>query len=299
MAATLHVRVPATTANLGSGFDCVGIAFDILDDYRLEPRQDAAVRVTVEGEGADRVPLDETHLVVSSLREGLRHWGGSLRGFDLHCTNRIPHSRGLGSSAAAIVGGLSLAWGIAHPRAELDRYEVARVASLLEGHPDNAGAAALGGAVLGWIEGEQVTTVGLDLHRGFRALAWVPEFHVPTAGARHVLPDSVPRLDAVSQAVSAATLPIALHRRPDLLLAATADRLHQRYRAGLMAPSYALMESLRTAGVPAAISGAGPTVIAVGTDVELAGVDVVPAPGFELHHLAVGGGVELGASHAR
>ena len=294
---TLRVRVPATTANLGSGFDCVGLALDFHDELQLELLDDAGTLVVeVEGEGAGDVPTDETHLVVSSLLAGLREWGGQRPGMRLRCSNRIPHSRGLGSSASAIVAGLTLAWGISRPGEELDRAELTRVSSFMEGHPDNAGAAVWGGAVLGWFEGDDVKLVRLDVPSTIGARVWVPQFEVKTAGARSVLPDAVPRQDAVAQAIAAAALPLALERRPDLLLAATADRLHQRYRAGLMQPSFELMTTLRAAGVAATISGAGPTVIAVGTREQLAPGDAVAADGFERRPRALGPGVQLTVS---
>ncbi len=294
---TLRVHVPATTANLGSGFDCVGMALDFHDELELEVTRDPGVLdVVVVGEGAGAVPLEESHLVVSSLLAGLREWGGERPGMRLRCINRIPHSRGLGSSASAIVAGLAFAWGISHPGEELDRVELTRVSSAIEGHPDNAGAAVWGGAILGWFEGDGVQLVRLDVPAAIGTRVWVPRFEVKTAGARSVLPDVVPRKDAVAQAIAAAALPLALERRHDLLLAATADRLHQSYRAGLMESSWALMTELRSAGVPAAISGAGPTVFAVGTVEQLAPGDAVPCDGFERHELPLGPGVELTGS---
>lgn len=286
----MRVTVPATTANLGSGFDCVGLAVDWYDELELELGGDEVV-VEVVGEGAGQVPLDESHLVVASIQRGLREWGdGSLPGMRLRCRNTIPHSRGLGSSAAAIVGGLALAWGIVGA-GSLDLAELGRLASLLEGHADNAAAAVHGGATLGWIDGDDVSIQPLRLHGELRSRVWVPEHEVLTKGARSVLPDRVPRLDAVAQAASAATLVLALERRPELLLRATSDRLHQHYRAGMMPESHRLMLELRDAGVPATISGAGPTVFAVGTTEQLAGA---PDPeGFTVHELRFGRGVEL------
>lgn len=292
---TLHVRVPATTANVGSGFDCVGIAVDCYDEVELEVHPDPTLlRVVVEGEGAGSVPLDERHLVVSSLLAGLAEWGGRRPGMVIRCRNRIPHSRGLGSSAAAIVAGLALAWGLSQPGVDPDREELTRVSSRMEGHPDNAGAAVWGGGVLGWFRGDDVRLVRLRLHPDLGVRVWVPAFEVPTAGARSVLPDLVPRLDAVEQAIRAALLPMALERRPDLLLEATDDRLHQPYRADLMRPSWDLVRALRDVGVPATISGAGPTVFAIGTGPQLAAGDLVACPGFERSPLSIGRGVELG-----
>ena len=294
MGRRLHVRVPATTANVGSGFDCLGISFDLFDELELELTDDPGeLSVAVDGAGAGTVPLDERHLVVRSIREGLSEWGGGPHGLRLTCHNAIPHSRGLGSSAAAIVAGLAFAWAIARPGRELDRTELTRVSSRMEGHPDNAGAAVWGGAILAWFEGDGVRLVNLDVHATLGVRVWVPDFEVATAGARSVLPDDVPRGDAVAQAISAAALPLALERRPDLLLAATADRLHQGYRAALMPQSWDLMTRLRAAGVPAAISGAGPAVLAIATAAELSTADATPHDGFVRHDLSIGPGVEL------
>lgn len=291
--ATMRVRVPATTANLGSGFDCVGIALDWFDELELELTGHGVV-IEVTGEGAADVPLDETHLVMDSLLTGLAEWGGPRPpGLHLRAHNRIPHSRGLGSSAAAIVAGLAFAWAISREGQPLDLAELGRVSSRLEGHPDNAGAAVLGGAVLGLGPRDNATLVDLVLHPELVTRIWVPDFEVRTAGARSVLPDDVPRADAVAQAIAAAALPVALQHRPDLLLAATADRLHQHYRAPLMQPSWDLVVALRELGVPATISGAGPTVFAIGTPAQLAPGDELPAAGFVRTAPAFGAGVEL------
>ena len=147
--------------------------------------------------------------------------------------------------------------GIAFP-AGLDRAELTQISSLLEGHPDNAGAAVWGGAILAWIDGEQVELIRLRPAGELRCLAFVPDLEVRTAGARAVLPDVVTRKDAVAQAIAAASLPLALEQRPDLLLAATRDRLHQFHRAELMPSSWALLQRLRASGVPATISGGRP-----------------------------------------
>ncbi len=289
----LRVRVPATTANLGSGFDCVGMAFDWCDELTLETFDDGRLEVVVTGEGAGDVPLDERHLVVSSILRGLEAFGAARPGLRLTCHNTIPHSRGLGSSASAIVAGLAAAWGIARPGVDLDRAAITRLGTEVEGHPDNVGAAAWGGAILAWARDERVSLVQLPLPEGFRAIVYVPDFECGTSEARAVLPETVSRGDAVAQAITAAALPLALTVRPDLLFDATFDRLHQQYRAPLMPQSFDLMTGLRAVGVPAAISGAGPTVIAVGLPDQLAAAEGVAADGFAVHRLAPGGGVQL------
>lgn len=290
---TIKVRVPATTANLGAGFDCVGLAFDWYDELVLHLDESPGLTIEVTGEGAGQVPLDERHLVADAILKGLAAFGSPRPGMRLVCQGTIPHSRGLGSSAAAIVAGFALAWAVAYPGRPLDLGELTRLGTREEGHPDNVGAAVYGGAILAWSRKEQVSLIELGLPQGFGAIAYVPAEECKTAQARSVLPDMVPRLDAVTQAITAAMLPVALTQRPDLLLEATDDRLHQRYRAALMPTSYELMERLRAAGVPAAISGAGPTVLAVGLPEQLALAGQVPATGFAVHHLAPGTGVHL------
>lgn len=293
---TLRVRVPATTANLGSGFDCVGAAFDWYDELTLEILPQPGLEVIVTGEGAGQVPCDERHLVVASILRGLGEWGGARPGMRLRAHNTIPHSRGLGSSASAIVAGLALAWGIARPGEELDRRELLRLSSELEGHPDNAGAAVHGGAIWAWQHAGDVRLIELDLHPCLSAMVWVPGFECRTDDARAVLPESVSRADAVAQAIAAAALPMALTVRPDLLLDATDDVLHQPYRADLMRPSYDLMMRLRADGIPAAISGAGPTVIAVAGETALTRAQAMDCEGFQRRRLAFGEGVRLSAA---
>ena len=290
----LTVRVPATTANLGSGFDCVGLAVDWFDELTLEVSGTGGIDIEVTGEGTQQVPRDESHLVIATLLHALRQWGrtppGGLR---LTAHNTIPHSRGLGSSAAAIVAGCAFAHGIAFPDEELDRTELTRISSFLEGHPDNAGAAVWGGVILAWLDGERVELIRLRPAEGLQCLVFVPDLEVRTAGARAVLPDMVTRKDAVAQAVAAASLPLALEQRPDLLLPATRDRLHQFQRAELMPASWSLLRRLRQAGVPATISGAGPTVFAVGLEDQLAKAGSLEHEGFRRHDLALGGGVQI------
>ena len=191
------------------------------------------------------------------------------------------------------MAGCALAHGIAFPGEDLDRVELTRVSSFLEGHPDNAGAAVWGGAILAWLDGERVELIRLRPVEGLRCLAFVPDLEVRTEGARAVLPDMVPRRDAVAQAVAAASLPLALEQRPDLLLSATRDRLHQFQRAELMPASWSLLRRLRRVGAPATIPGAGPTVFAVGLEDQLAEAESVEHEGFQRHDLVPGGGVQL------
>ncbi|GAA1398186.1 homoserine kinase [Luteococcus peritonei] len=286
-----RVRVPATSANLGPGFDCMGLAVDWYDELSAEVLEHG-LEVEVTGEGADQVPRDERHLVVRMLRQGLDELGEQAPGLRLQAHNTIPHSRGLGSSAAAIVAGLALAWALARPGEPLDLDWLDQLSSEAEGHPDNACAAVHGGVVLAWQE-QDWEVVELDPVRGLATCAWVPSFEVPTAGARGVLPDEVRRLDAVAQATCAAALVHAITTDPDRLLFATRDRLHQDHRAALMQPSADLVARLRQAGIAAVVSGAGPTVLALGTSEQLEGARTVACEGFRRHDLALGGGVHL------
>lgn len=285
------VRVPATSANLGPGFDCLGMALGWYDELSVEV-VDGGHRFELSGEGADEVPRDESHLVLATIAHGLADLGHELPPVVLRAHATIPHGRGLGSSAAAIVAGLALAWGIARPDEELDRAWACRLGDAIEGHPDNVAPAVLGGVVLAWTDVE-LRLVELPAAPGLAARVWVPGFAVPTAAAREVLPSQVPFADAVVQAGRAAALVYALTADPSHLLAATADRLHQPYRAPLMAPSAALVASLRDRGVPAVVSGAGPTVLALGTPAQLAAADRLAHDGFVEHHLALGEGVRL------
>lgn len=256
----VRVRVPATSANLGPGFDAFGIALGLYDELEVRALGAPGVKVEVTGEGAGQVPDDEQHLVVSSLRAALDLVGASQAGLHLVCHNRIPHGRGLGSSAGAVVAGIVAARGlIAEPYALSDDV-VIDLAAQIEGHPDNAAPAVLGGATLAWRD-DRFRAIDLAVHDDLALLAVVPPNHLSTKAARGVLPATVPHTDAAFQAGRAALLVEALGRRPDLLLTATQDRLHQEYRRAVMPGSLALVDVLRANGVAAVVSGAGPTVL--------------------------------------
>jgi homoserine kinase len=271
--AHVRVRVPATSANLGPGFDALGIALGLHDELDVRALGTSDVRVDVTGEGAGEVPTDETHLVVRALRAALDHVGAPQTGLHLVCRNGVPHGRGLGSSAAAVVAGILAARGlVADPDALGDDVALA-LATQLEGHPDNAAPALLGGLTVAWSD-EGVPTAGsrvlpavraarLAVHDDLAPVAIVPPGHLSTHAARGVLPGQVPHADAAWQAGRSALLVEALGRRPDLLLAATGDRLHQEYRRAVMPASLALVDALRARGVAAVVSGAGPTVLAL------------------------------------
>ncbi|MGN8246666.1 homoserine kinase [Cellulomonas soli] len=265
----VRVRVPATSANLGPGFDALGLALGLHDDLEVRALGTMGVRVEVTGEGAGQVPDDEQHLVVRALRTALDHVGAPQAGLHLICHNRIPHGRGLGSSAAAVVAGLVAARALVSEPGALDDDVVLQLATAMEGHPDNAAPALLGGATLAWTQESaggsaptaQVRAAALTVHPDIVPIAVVPSVHLSTRTARGVLPASVPHVDAAFQAARSALLVEALGRRPDLLLPATQDRLHQEYRRAVMPDSLALVDTLRRHEVAAVVSGAGPTVL--------------------------------------
>jgi homoserine kinase len=260
---TATVVVPASSANLGPGFDAFGLALSLRDELTAEEIP-SGLEIVVTGEGAAEVPRDGEHLVVQAMEAAFDHLGERPTGLRLSCTNRIPHARGLGSSSAAIVGGLAL--GAELVRRPLAKDAMFALAAKLEGHPDNVAAAVYGGFTIAWNEPAGPQAVRLDAE--LPATVLVPPVQVSTTAARRLLPARVPHADAAFNAGRAALLVAALRGRLDLLLAATEDALHQGYRAEAMPVSYELVQELRSVGIPAVISGAGPTVLAFARGVE-------------------------------
>lgn len=259
----VRVRAPATSANLGPAFDTAGLCLALYDEVSAEVTPGGLV-VEVTGEGSGTLPLDERHLVVRALRAVLDRLGGQPAGLRLACTNRIPQSRGLGSSSAAIVAGVLAGRALVRGGTErLDEDAVLALADELEGHPDNVAACLRGGFTLAWRDAAGVHAVRRDAHRDLLPVALVPQERSSTEEVRGLLPESVPHADAAAGAGRAALLALALTDEPGLLMAATEDRLHQPYRAKAMPATAALVASLRTQGVPAVVSGAGPTVLAL------------------------------------
>jgi homoserine kinase len=262
----VRVVVPATSANLGPGYDALGLALDLHDELTAEVT-DGDLEVTVEGEGAGTLALDETHLVVRSMWAGYAAMGVTPPGVRLHCRNAIPHARGLGSSSAAIVGGLALARAlVADGDRKLPDAELVALAADLEGHPDNVAPAALGGFTIAGREGERWYAVRAPVDPRVRVVVFVPPFSLSTELARGLIPETVPHADAAADAGRAALLVAALAGAPEHLLTATRDYLHQSYRRPAMPDSLALVDQLRADGVAAVVSGAGPTVLAFVTD---------------------------------
>jgi homoserine kinase len=267
------VTVPATSANLGPGFDSLGLALEVRDRITGEFTEGNQVVVDVTGEGAAEVPTDASNLVAQVVRSGLSAFDptGELatRGLLLTCTNAVPHSSGLGSSAAAIVGGLAVAARLAGVADEVSAEQLVALATRLEGHPDNAAAAVLGGATIAWTNSSPHGPVGravrVEPDPRVRPIVAIPTVQASTAKARAALPASVSYPDASFNLARSALLVHALTREPSLLLDATDDRMHQHQRQAVYPGSIELMTALRQRGIAAAISGAGPTVIAFAT----------------------------------
>lgn len=287
---SVSVCVPATSANLGSGFDVAGIALDYSDslvftlddsvDDSFDDSQD--VRVIISGEGEDTLPKDETHLVVRAFRKACEAFGLPRLRFTLEAHNRIPQARGMGSSASAIVSGVAAAWAFAH-NGDLNKQAIFELASSIEGHPDNVAPAVFGGLTTSWKNGDEFHTVRYGVSKQIRATIFVPNFTLSTQMARQALPEKVPYADAVFNVSRVCLLPIAFGdfgyardsadsadsayacdscvkstlSRNDLLFTATKDAIHQQYRASLMQPTWDLVKALRDKGFAAAISGAG------------------------------------------
>jgi homoserine kinase len=262
----VHVRVPATSANLGPGFDSLGLALGLSDDLMVRITDDG-ISVDVAGEGADEVQRNAKHLVVRAMQATFALLGGQPRGIELNCANRIPHGRGLGSSAAAICAGIVAARALTLGGEQtLGDQAAFALANELEGHPDNVAACMFGGFTLAWTpsrEGAAVACVRLEPAAEVVPVVFVPPGQLATTKARRLLPETVPHADAAANAGRAALLVEALTHRPDLLLDATEDRLHQGYRAPAMKRTAALVDKLRAAGIAAVVSGAGPSVLAL------------------------------------
>jgi len=261
MPGPVTVHVPASSANLGPAFDCAGLALDVWDTFTAEITEERGVRVSSSGEGAADLPTDCSHLVAESMRRGFDAIGVRPAGWTLQCTNRIPHARGLGSSAAAIIGGLVLARALAGAEEDFTDVLLLQTALALEPHPDNLSAALAGGLTIAWVN-DAPGFVTLALHPSVSVTALIPKTPLATRHARAVLPDTVPFDAAVHNVSRAALLAHALTHDPSLIMVATDDRLHQQQRADIYPEALALVSDLRRHGIPAVVSGAGPSVLA-------------------------------------
>jgi len=263
---SVQVKVPATTANLGPGFDTLGLALSLYDELTVTVRERPGATVLVVGVGEGEVPLDDTNLVVRAILHTFEHYGQPLPGLDLVAHNVIPHGRGLGSSGAAIVSGIMAAKGLLEGIVDIESEGLLSLATELEGHPDNVAPALFGGLTIAWMTAEGPQYKKLMVHRGVSPLVVVPQTTMSTELARTLQPTSVPHSDAIFNVSRSALLIAALIQSPELLLVATEDRLHQGYRAAAMPETDALLQLLRSNGLPAVVSGAGPSILVLCSD---------------------------------
>jgi len=256
------VEVPATTANLGPGFDTLGMALTIQDRLSATVVDTPGVVVDVHGVGESEVPTDETNLIARSMAHAFASKKIPMPGVHLEAHNVIPHGRGLGSSGAAIVSGVMAAKGLLEGIAEFSASELLALATDMEGHPDNIAPSLFGGLTIAWMTDEGPKHKKLSVHRGVSLVVAVPEdSSMSTQLARSLQPETVPHQDAIFNLSRSALLIAALIQSPELLFEATEDRLHQNYRASAMKDTDALLQSLRAKGYAAVVSGAGPSVL--------------------------------------
>lgn len=299
---SVAVRVPASAANLGPGFDCFGLALGRIDDVTVTVTPTAGLRIGVRGCGAGQVPRDASHLVVRAVH---RVWAatGTAQpgaGLDVHCINRIPHGGGQGSSAAAIVAGLVAGRALLPDPYALSDGDLLELGSELEGHPDNVAPALLGGFTLAFTDAAgRVRAVRRDVHPEVTATVFTAAGSSSTRHSRTLLPRVVPHADAAANTAAGALLVHALTTDPRWLFEATADRLHQQFRAPAMPDTAALLADLRAAGHAAVVSGAGPAVLVLGLGEPR--WDAFARNGFTAEQVALGGGgaqlVPAGTAH--
>jgi homoserine kinase len=261
------VRVPATTANLGPGFDTLGMALSIGDELHVTVVEGDSITVDVHGVGEGEVPTDGSNLIARSLAHAFASKGIEVPGLHLEARNVIPHGRGLGSSGAAIVAGVMAAKGLLEGFVEFSSSELLSLATDMEGHPDNIAPSLFGGLTIAWMTDEGPKHKKLSVHRGVSIVVAVPDdASMSTSLARSLQPDTVPHKDAIFNLSRSALLIAALIQSPELLFEATEDRLHQNYRASAMKDTDALLQSLRASGYAAVVSGAGPSVLVLCAD---------------------------------
>lgn len=264
----VNVKVPATSANLGPGFDTLGMALSHYDEYEVETIE-SGLEIVVTGEGEKDTPRDETNLIYRAFSLVFERLGKKVPAVRLTCHNSIPHGRGMGSSGAAVAGGVMLAAGLLASETELTEQQLLEFATELEGHPDNVAPALFGGLTIAWVDEDGPKHKKLTVHRGIAPLVLVPPHQMSTKLARSLQPESVPHTDAVFNVSRSALLVAALTQSPELMMAATEDRLHQNYRSSAMPETSSLIAQLRQQGHPAVVSGAGPSVLVLETDPQL------------------------------
>jgi homoserine kinase len=260
----LKVTVPATSANLGPGFDSLGMALAHYDEYELETTS-SGVEIQISGEGAKTAAKDENNLIFRSIQLVFDSVGEKMPGIKLSCKNAIPHGRGMGSSGAAVAGGVMLAAGLLANK-NFTEQQLLEFATRLEGHPDNVAPALFGGLTIAWVDESGPHHKKLTVHRGISPLVLVAPNEMSTKLARSLQPESVPHTDAVFNVSRSALLVAALTQSPELMMSATEDRLHQNYRSSAMPETSKLISSLRELGHPAVVSGAGPSVLVLEGD---------------------------------
>ncbi|GAC1368332.1 MAG: homoserine kinase [Pseudarthrobacter sp.] len=255
------VRVPATSANLGPGYDSLGLALALHDTLTVESLETDELLFELSGEGAESLPRDASHLVVRAMEAAFSRLGYRRGGLRITATNVNPHGRGLGSSASAVVAAVSAANAMVPTAWQRGRDWILQLTSEMEGHPDNVAPAIFGGLALSWQDSDQYRSTCATVVGSVIPIVAVPDFELSTESARALLPASVGHHAAAMNSGRAALLIHALTHKPEFLLAGTEDYLHQSYRAEAMRPSAALIRALRGAGHAAVVSGAGPTVL--------------------------------------
>jgi homoserine kinase len=255
------VRVPATTANLGPGYDSLGLALALHDTLTVESLETDELLFELRGEGAETLPRDASHLVIRAMEAAFERLGFRHGGLKVTADNVNPHGRGLGSSASAVVAAVSAANAMVPEAHRRGRDWILQLTSEIEGHPDNVAPAIFGGLALSWQDSDQYSSTSATVVDSVIPVVAVPDFELSTEAARALLPASVGHHAAAMNAGRAALLIHALTHKPEFLLAGTEDYLHQSYRAEAMRPSAALIGALRAAGHAAVVSGAGPTVL--------------------------------------
>lgn len=290
----VQIQVPATSANLGPGFDSLGLALGMHDRYVAQIQDEPGLDIDITGEGADVLPRTDKNLLVKAMYKGFKFLGGEPKGVAVRALNVIPHGRGLGSSASAIVGGLMLARSLVLTGEDkMSNEELLNLATEMEGHPDNVAAALFGSATIAWTEDQRgkniARAVQIYVDPRISVVSFIPEGAVATSKARKLLPETIVHADAAANTTRGELLVHALASRPDLLFIATEDFIHQKFRQEAMPKSFALLNKLRGAGVAAFISGAGPTVLAFhnGDPNEIAELERAAGSHFEVKPLSI------------
>lgn len=285
-----HIRVPASSANLGPGYDTFGLALDKYDEVHAR-RTEGGLTITVSGVGAGAVPTDESHLVFQAAARTFEAMDLAVPGIEMHCVNTIPHGGGQGSSAAGIVSGILMARALTDEGAErFSDDDVFALATRMEGHPDNVAPVLAGGFTMAWMSGR------LRAHPCMVRLAPRPEIDVillsaddacQTSRARAALPEWVPHRDAAQNSARAALMAHAMAADPSLLFDATEDWLHQGYRAAVMPRTAEVLQQLRSDGYAAVLSGAGPSILILGAD--LPGPAAFAVEGYQASSIGIPG----------